>query len=75
MFLDSFVCSCTTWKNNLSGIKRIIVLFKGSWLKQQISISNSYTSTLKLMDSASEKDFKWQSAMMNITWDLVGSPL
>lgn len=37
MFLDSFAYSCTTWKNHLSGIKRIIILFKESRLKQQIS--------------------------------------
>lgn len=50
MYLDDFIYFYSTWRNHPSGVRGIIILFKESRLKQQMSIlSNSYTSAAKLM--------------------------
>lgn len=56
MHLDSITYSCTTWRSCLIGIKRNIVLFKETRLKQQISnnLQHLYI-TAELMGSASQQ--------------------
>lgn len=70
MYLDSLPIPVLPGGTISVVLKELFFYLKSQgWSSKCQIISNSYTSTAKLMGSASERGLKWQPVAMNIMWD------